>query len=302
MLVSGSPGTGKSSISAKFVDTACRRGERALLFAYEESAAQIVRNMRSIGIDLERWVKKGLLQIHSSRPTLHGLEQHLVAMHDIVVAFRPSVVAVDPISNLTMERNESDVKPTLMRLIDFLKKEQITAVFTSLTTGGAATTAPEDSQVGVSSLMDVWLLLRNHEHNGERNRTLYVLKARGMAHSNQVREFILSDAGVDLVEVYVGSGGVLTGTARASQEAEERAAQELRAQDSQRRTRKFASKRKAIEAQIAMLQAEAEAETAEMNFAEAHEAAQDNAARQSLDALARLRGAAAREKTTKAKR
>lgn len=302
VLVSGSPGTGKSSISAKFVDTACRRGERALLFAYEESAAQIGRNMRSIGIDLDRWVKKGLLQIHASRPTLHGLEQHLVAMHDTVVAFRPEVVAVDPISNLTVERDETEVKPTLMRLIDFLKKEQITAVFTSLTTGGSATTAPEDSQVGVSSLMDVWLLLRNHEHNGERNRTLYVLKARGMAHSNQVREFVLSDAGVDLVEVYVGSGGVLTGTARASQEAEERAAQELRVQDSQRRRRKFASRRKAIESQIAVLQAEAEVEAAEMSFAEAQEAAQATAARQSLEALARLRGAAAHDKTTKAKR
>lgn len=302
VLVSGSPGTGKSSISAKFIDTTCRRGERALLFAYEESAAQIVRNMRSIGIDLERWVRKGLLQIHASRPTLHGLEQHLVTMHDIVVAFRPEVVAVDPISNLTMERDETEVKPTLMRLIDFLKKEQITAVFTSLTTGGSATTAPEDSQVGVSSLMDVWLLLRNHEHNGERNRTLYVLKARGMAHSNQVREFILSDAGVDLVEVYVGGGGVLTGTARASQEAQERAARELRVQDNQRRMRKFASQRKAIEAQIAMLQAEAEAETAEMNFAEAQDAAQDTAARQSMDALARLRGATAWKTKTKAKR
>jgi len=300
-LVSGAPGTGKSSVGASFVNATCARGERALLFAYEESASQLLRNMGSIGLDLARWVAKGQLHIDASRPTLHGLEQHLVAMHDIVVAFRPEVVAVDPISNLTVERDETEVKPTLMRLIDFLKKEQITAVFTSLTTGGSAITAPEDSQVGVSSLMDVWLLLRNHEHNGERNRTLYVLKARGMSHSNQVREFVLSDTGVDLVEVYVGSGGVLTGAARASQEAGERAAKELREQDCQRRRRKFASRRKAIEAQIAMLQAEAEAETAEMNFAEAQETAQEIAARRSLDALARLRGAATRDKTTKAK-
>ena len=193
VLVSGSPGTGKSSIGAAFVDAACRRGERALLFAYEESPAQIVRNMRSIGIDLEPWIKKGLLQIHSSRPTLHGLEQHLVLMHDTVRAFLPAVVAVDPISNLTLDRNEVEVKPTLMRLIDFLKQQQITTLFTSLTAGGGAT--PEDSQVGVSSLMDTWLLLRNVEFNGERNRTIYVLKSRGMAHSNQVREFVLSDSG-----------------------------------------------------------------------------------------------------------
>lgn len=187
VLVSGSPGTGKSSIGATFLDAACRRGERALLFAYEESPAQILRNMRSVGIDLQPWIKKGLLQIHSSRPTLHGLEQHLVMMHDTARAFQPTVVAVDPISNLTLDRDEFEVKPTLMRLIDFLKQQQITTLYTSLTVGGRATL--EDSQVGVSSLMDTWLLLRNVEYNGERNRTLYVLKSRGMAHSNQVREF-----------------------------------------------------------------------------------------------------------------
>jgi circadian clock protein KaiC len=224
VLVSGSPGTGKSSIAAKLVETACRRGERALLFAYEESSAQIVRNMRSIGINFEPWLKKGLLEIHASRPTLQGLEQHLVMMHDKVRNFRPSVVAVDPISNLTIERDDLEVKPTLMRLIDYLKEDQITAVFTSLTTGGSAITAPEDSQVGVSSLMDVWLLLRNTELNGERNRTLYVLKARGMAHSNQVREFILSDAGIDLVEIYRDGERVLTGSARTARQARDHAA------------------------------------------------------------------------------
>ena len=170
VLVSGSAGTGKSSIGAKFIDAACRRGENAALFAYEESSAQIVRNMRSIGIDLEPWLKKGLLQIHASRPTLHGLEQHLVMMHDAVRAFRPSVVVVDPISNLTFERRESEVKPTLMRLTDFLKQQQITTLFTSLNSGSGAML--EDLQMGVSSLMDTWLLLRNVEFNGERNRTI----------------------------------------------------------------------------------------------------------------------------------
>ena len=289
VLVSGAPGTGKSSIAAKFIETACQRGERSLLFAYEESSAQIVRNMRSIGIDLERWIKKGLLQIHASRPTLQGHEQHLVTMHDAVRAFQPTVVAVDPITNLFMAHNDAEVKPTLMRLIDFLKKEQITAIFTSLTTGGDATTSPEDSQVGVSSLMDTWLLLRNIEFNGERNRTIFVRKSRGMAHSNQVREFVLSDAGIDLVDVYLGGDRVLTGSARVAQEAQERSAATLREQDHQLKLRQLASKRKAIDAQIAALQAEAEAETEEVHFAIAQETLQETTADQNAAAMSQQR-------------
>lgn len=238
VLVSGSSGTGKSSIAAHFLDAACRRGERALLFAYEESAAQIARNMRSIGLNLEQWVKKGLLQIHSSRPTLHGLEQHLVAMHDTITSFRPKVVVVDPISNLTMERDELEVKPTLMRLIDFLKKNRITALYTSLTSGGTGPTALEDSQVGVSSLMDAWLLLRNIESDGERNRAIYVLKSRGMAHSNQVREFVITGRGVELVDVFLGSQGVLTGRARLTQQTlAEKSAPRKKIQPARPRTR-----------------------------------------------------------------
>ena len=302
VLVSGSPGTGKSSVGAKFVDAACGRGERALLFAYEESAAQIMRNMRSIGIDLDRWVTKGLLEIHSSRPTLRGLEQHLVMMHDTVLAFRPAVVAVDPISNLTMERDELEVKPTLMRLIDLLKKEKITAIFTSLTSG-ASTTSAEESQVGVSSLMDTWLLLRNHEYNGERNRTIFVLKSRGMHHSNQVREFILSGTGIDMLEVYSGADGVLTGTARVAQKAHELAAAELRQEDHERKLRQLAGRRKAIEAQIAVLRAEADTEAAEMTFALSQEAVHQKAAQQNSAAFARQRGGTKRgSRQTKEKR
>ncbi|MGZ8158397.1 MAG: circadian clock protein KaiC [Methylobacter sp.] len=288
VLVTGSSGTGKSSISAKVADTACRRGERALLFAYEESPAQLLRNMRSIGIDLEPWVKKGLLQIHSSRPTMHGLEQHLVMMHDTAMAFRPSVVVIDPISNLTLDRHEAEVKPTLMRLIDFLKQHQITSLFTCLIGGGGST--PEDSRIGVSSLMDTWLLLRNVEFNGERNRTLYVLKSRGMAHSNQVREFVLSDTGIDLVDVYLGADRVLTGTARVTQEAQELVAVELRRQDHERKLRQLAAKQKAIEAQIIALQAEGEAEAAEVNFAIVQETLQEKTTQHNTDAMAQLRG------------
>jgi circadian clock protein KaiC len=287
VLVSGSAGTGKSSITATFLAAACNRGERALLFAYEESPAQILRNMGSIGINLKHWIKKGLLQIHSSRPTLHGLEQHLVMMHDTILAFQPSVVCVDPISNLTLERDVYEAKPTLLRLIDFLKQRQVTTLFTSLTTGESVT--PEDSQVGISSLMDAWLLLRNVEFNGERNRTLYVLKSRGMAHSNQVREFVLSDKGIHLVDVYLGTDSVLTGTARVAQETHERATAELRRQDHERKLRQLASKQQAIEAQIVALQAEAEAEAAEVNFFIAQETVLEKSTWENLNTMAQLR-------------
>jgi circadian clock protein KaiC len=290
VLVTGSAGTGKSSIAAKFADTACRRGERTLLFAYEESSEQLLRNMRSIGIDLAPWVKNGLLQIHCSRPSMHGLEQHLVMMHDTVLAFRPGIVVADPISNLTLDDSELAVRPTLMRLIDFLKQLQITSVFTSLTSGGTATSAPEDSQMGVSSLMDTWLLLRNVEFNGERNRLIYVLKSRGMAHSNQVREFVLSDAGIDLRAVYLGEDRVLTGTARVAQEAQEHAAAGLRQEDHARKLRQLAAKRKALEARIVALQAEGEAEEAEVTFTIAQETLQTSTTQQNADAMAALRG------------
>ena len=287
VLVSGASGTGKTSICAKFIDAACSRGEKALLFTYEESSAQIIRNMRSIGIDLGPWVDDGLLQIHASRPTLHGLEQHLVIMHDAVRAFRPTVVAIDPISNLTLSRNDSEVKPTLMRLIDFLKQQQITALFTSLNQDA---TIVEESEIGVSSLMDTWLLLRNVEFNGERNRTIYVLKSRGMAHSNQVREFVLSDGGIDLIDVYAGTDRVLTGTARVAQEAHELGAAEIRQQDHKRKLLQLASKRKAIEAQIAALQVEAEADAAEVNLAIAQETLQEKTTLRNTNAMAQLRG------------
>jgi circadian clock protein KaiC len=241
-----------------------------------------------------------LLQVHSSRPTLHGLEQHLVMMHDTVIKFRPAVVVVDPISNLTVERDEVEIKPTLMRLIDFLKQRQITTLFTSLTHGSGST--PEDSQAGVSSLMDTWLLLRNVEFNGERNRTLYVLKARGIQHSNQVREFILSPAGIDLIDVYLGPDGVLTGTARVAQEAKERTASEWEQQEHERKLRNLEAQQKARTAQIATLQAEAESATAEISFTRAHEAIQTQEKLLSRQKMAQLRGVLRKENdTTKSK-
>lgn len=269
MLVSGAPGTGKSSVAASFVDAACARGERALLFAYEESESQLLRNMRSIGLDLAQWVRKGLLQIHASRPTLHGLEQHLVLMYDLVCDFKPSVVVVDPISNLSNQPDDVGLKLTLMRLIDFLKQQGVTAMFTSLTADAQAASA--SSEVGVSSLMDCWLLLTNLAYNGERTRTLQVLKSRGMYHSNQVREFVFSDHGVDLIDVYLSGDRVLTGTARIAQEAQELAASRLRGSDHERRMRDLANRRRALDAQIAVLNAEADARAGEVEFAIARE-------------------------------
>lgn len=287
ILVSGSPGTGKSSVVASFAAAACERGERALLFAYEESSDQFLRNMSSIGIKLGPHLKSGLLKIHATRPTIQGLEQHLVAMHDGVKDFQPHVVMVDPISNLTLERHDMEVKPTLMRLIDLMKQQQITAMFTTLTSGANEDVA--DSQMGVSSLMDTWLLLRNVEYNGERNRTIFVLKSRGMSHSNQVREFLMTDKGIELVDVYLGTDRVLTGTARVAQEQKEKAARELRRHEYDRRLRQLKNKQKAIHAQIAALSSQADAEIDEVNFLIAADELESEDAAVAARTISRLR-------------
>jgi circadian clock protein KaiC len=197
VLVSGTAGTGKSSVAASFVNAACARGERCLYFAFEESEQQIMRNLRSIGLNLSPWVKRGLLQFHPARPVNRGLELHLALMHKLIAEVEPQVVVVDPITNLTSIGSSGEIKSMLTRLVDYLKTRQITALFTSL---AERTDQPEQSEAGVSSLMDTWILLKSIEDNGERNRYLSVLKSRGMAHSNQVREFRLTERGIQLVE------------------------------------------------------------------------------------------------------
>lgn len=256
VLVSGTAGTGKTSLTASFAEATCRGGEPCVYFAFEESERQVVRNMRSIGIELDPWIKKGLLRIHSSRPTLHGLESHLVAIHKLVSQFKPSVVIVDPISNLTSAGKATEVQAVLLRLVDYLKTEQITAFFTSLNSGGSVL---EGTDVSISSLIDTWLLLRDIEVGGERNRALYVLKSRGMPHSNQIREFLLTNRGIDLLEVYSGPAGVLTGSMRSAQEQKEKAALQTRKQEFEHRQRELDRKRKGLEAQIAALNLEFEA-------------------------------------------
>lgn len=289
LLVSGAPGTGKSSIAAGFVNAACARGEKAILFAYEESEQQLLRNMQSIGMDLSRWVKKGLLKIESTRPTLMGLEQHLVHTYDLVRGFAPGVVAIDPISSLTSQGDDTGLSLTLMRLIDFLKTEGITALFTALTADLPGTPLAA-SQVGVSSLMDSWLMLANVAGNGERTRTVQVLKSRGMPHSNQVREFVFSNDGVNLVDVYLFGDQVLTGTARIAHEAQVTAANDLRGRDHERRLRDLANRRKALDAQIAALNAEALERAGEVEFAIEREKMEAQGVQERARSIAARRG------------
>lgn len=260
ILVSGMAGSGKSTTAAHFADSICQRGERCIYFAMEESPQQIMRNMRSIGLDLQKWVDRKLLRFSARRPNLYGLETHLAAMHREVAEFKPAAVVVDPMSALMSAGITGDVHSMILRLVDFLKGRGVTALFTNLG-GGHAENATTEMQI--SSLMDTWLLLYNRESNGEHNRQLYLLKARGMAHSNQVREFIMTAGGIRLREAYIGPEGVLTGSARLAQEAKDRAQRVLRDQEAERRSRALDRKRREIQAKIEALQAELEGEAAE---------------------------------------
>lgn len=261
ILVSGTPGTGKTSIAASFANATCRDGKKCLYFAFEESPFQIARNMYSIGLDLQKWVDAGLLQFHSSRPSLFGLESHLAVMFTMIRDFQPEVVVVDPISNLLSVSDERNVQSMFTRLIDYLKSRQITGLMTNLAHPGGE----EQTKAGISSLMDTWILLQLLEANGERNRGLYVLKSRGMAHSNQIREFILSRNGVTLIEPYTGMGDVKTGSARYIQETIDMAEAKKREDELGHWQRKLETRRKVIDAQIAALQAEFETEKSEFD-------------------------------------
>jgi circadian clock protein KaiC len=260
VLLSGTAGTGKSSVAAHVADAACQRGERCLYFSFEESPAQILRNMHSIDIRLEPHVRKGLLAFHSTRPTVHGLEVHLVRMHKLIEQFRPSVVIVDPVSNIQSAGTGTDATNMLLRLVDFLRKQQVLAFLVSLVGGGRALEATDEA---MSSIVDAWLLLRDVEVAGERNRLIYVLKSRGMAHSNQVREFLITSKGVELKPAYLGSAGVLTGSARLIQEARDAAEQRTRQDEISRKKLAIEHRRKATEAQIAALRAELRSEEEE---------------------------------------
>lgn len=260
ILVSGTAGIGKTSTAAHFAEAACKRGERVLYFCFEESPSQLMRNMLSIGISLQTWVEKGLLRFQASRPTLYGLEMHLAVTQKYVREFKPAIVIFDPINSFVAGEKEHEVKTLLMRIVDFLKVNHITALFTSLT---ASVNGREGSDAGISSLIDTWLLLRDIELNGERNRGMYVLKSRGMANSNQIREFILTNHGVELREVYIGAKGVLTGSARVTQEAHEKSEVLARKLELEFKKREIARKRRELEARVETLRAEFGSEEAE---------------------------------------
>ena len=262
ILVSGTAGTGKTSIAAYFANETCNTGKKCIYFAFEESPKQIVRNMKSISVDLEKHVKSGLLKFHASRPTLYGLEMHLLTIYKLIKDFKPEVVILDPITNLVTVGSVSEVKSMLIRLIDFLQEEQITVMFTALSLNAIVS---EQTDEGVSSLVDAWLLVRDIEFNGERNRGMYIMKSRGMKHSNQVREFIITDRGLDLVEVYLGPDGILTGSAREAQKIQEETGLALHDYAVDAKDREISRKRKVLEAKISGLQTEFESVEEELN-------------------------------------
>ena len=260
VLVTGASGTGKSSIGAQFAANICKKGEKCLIFAFEESPKQIIRNMRSIGIDLKPYVDKGLLKFHATRPTIYGLETHLVNIHKIINNFAPDIVVIDPISNLITVGSSDEVKSMLTRLIDFLKSKQITTLSNSLTVMGQI-----EADIGVSSLMDTWIDLKSVVNNGERNRTIDIIKTRGQYHSNQVREFKLTNEGIKLIDVYLGPAGMLTGSARISQISKEKAEKLVRQEEIERKQRELEQKRQTMESQITELKSQFEAEKLELD-------------------------------------
>ena len=287
VLVSGTAGTGKTSIASYFANETCNNKQKAIYFAFEESPKQIIRNMKSISVDLQKHVDAGLLRFFSARPTLHGLEMHLVSIHKEIRKFKPDVVILDPITNFVNVGSVAEVKNMLIRLIDFLQNEQITVMFTALALN---TIVSEQTDEGVSSLVDTWMLVKDIEFNGERNRGIYVMKSRGMKHSNQVREFVISDEGLKLMEVYLGPDGVLTGSAREAFKLQEQTGAALRSQAVDRKDREITRKRQVLESQIAALNSEFESIQEELNKVYQEEELRGEVAKNSRDAMTRLRG------------
>ncbi len=287
VVVAGTPGTGKSSLASYFADATCRRGEQCLYFAFEESPAQIIRNMASVGLDLDAHVRKGLLHLHAARPTIHGLETHLVVAHQLTERIAPSVVVLDPVSNLLNAGEHRQVHTMLLRLLDYFKGKGVTTLMTTLTNQNQT----EHTDVSISSLIDTWIVLKDIQSSSERNRGMYILKSRGMNHSNQVREYRLTDHGFELLEPYTGVGGAVTGSARVVQEARELAEESARRGESRRRQAQMAAERGAVEAQIAALQARLHAQQEEVVSAAAHEEARQQQVAMGQQSVSRSRQA-----------
>lgn len=287
VLLSGTAGSGKTTLVASFAEAACRRGERCLFIDFEESSNQVARNMKSVGLNLEQWAEKGLLFHEAWRPTQSGIEMHLLRIHKLIEKVKPDCVIVDPITNLG-DSDDKEVYSMLLRLLDYLKGAGITALFVSLT-GGADNL--EQTRVGISSLTDTWILLRDLELNGERNRCLYVLKSRGMAHSNQLREFTITEGGIRLVPAYIGSSGVVTGSSRVALQAKERTEAIRRQQEIQRKRQQIDQKSQALQAQIALLQREFAAVEQEAELVNREELERDEQLKRDLKDMAKSRTA-----------
>ncbi|MCD6019334.1 MAG: KaiC-like protein [Bacteroidetes bacterium] len=270
ILISGTAGTAKTTIAAYFANEQCRKKERVLYFAFEESPQQLIRNMRSIGLDLEPHVKKGYLQIHSSRPSLNGLELHLLTLRKLIKEFNPTTVVIDPISNLITVGSDHEVRSMLVRLIDMLKINNITAMFTSLSKQ-TEHIRPDLGEESVSSLVDTWLTVRDIEGVGERNRGIYIIKSRGVGHSNQVREFVITDDGIRLLDVEFGPNGILTGAARKTSELNKKIAALKLQNELDRKDREIYRKRKVLEANIDALKNEFESVEEELSILKATE-------------------------------
>jgi circadian clock protein KaiC len=292
VLISGQAGTGKTSIGATFADAACRRNEKCIMMVFEESESQIVRNMKSIGLDLEKWIQKGLLKFHAVRPTAYSLEMHLSMMIRLIDEFEPQVIVVDPISNLYPIGDDIQVRSMMMRLIDYAKSRQITGMFINLSEDLATNPyALEATQLHVSSLMDTWIILKNIEGNGERNRVFSIIKARGIAHSNQLREFLLTSQGIQLLDLYKGTEGVLFGSARVAQENREAARRVIRNEEITRRQRELDRKKRIMENEIIMLKEKFARDEDEIRILIEQDLSRENVVEQSQEELMGLRKA-----------
>lgn len=277
ILVSGTAGTAKTTIACYFANEQCEKNEKTIYFAFEESPQQLVRNMKSIGIDLDKHIKKGNLQIHSSRPSLNGLELHLLTLRKLIREFKPTTIIIDPISNLVTVGSEHEVRSMMVRLIDMLKANNITALFTSLNKQ-TDNVRPDLAEESVSSLVDTWITVRDMEGIGERNRGIFIVKARGMGHSNQVREFVITQKGIELLDVEIGPEGILTGTARQSNHFKKTITEIKLQNEISRKDREIMRKRKVLEANIEALKNEFESAEEELSILKATEELQEKLA------------------------
>jgi circadian clock protein KaiC len=274
ILVSGTAGTAKTTIACYFAKQQCENKEKTIYFAFEESPQQLVRNMKSVGVDLQKHLDSGTLQIHSSRPSLNGLELHLLTLRKLIKEFKPTTIIIDPISNLISVGSEHEVKSMLVRLIDMLKVNNITALFTSLNKQ-TENFRPDLAEESVSSLVDTWITVRDMEGIGERNRGIFIIKSRGMGHSNQVREFIITSNGIELLDVEFGPQGILTGTARKSHQYKKEISDIKLQNEISRKDREIERKRKVLQANIEALKNEFESAEEELSILKATELLQE---------------------------